>query len=64
MSGLRVARPPERPLAIFDGDCGFCRAWIGRWKAMTGPRVDYAPSQEVGERFLGEPLESVDLVEL
>jgi len=58
MSGLRVARPPERPLAIFDGDCGFCRAWIGRWKAMTGPRVDYAPSQEVGERFPEIPKEA------
>jgi predicted DCC family thiol-disulfide oxidoreductase YuxK len=47
----RVARPPERPLAIFDGDCGFCRLWIARWKARTGPKVDYAPSQEVAGRF-------------
>ena len=49
--GLRVARPPERPLAIFDGDCGFCRLWIARWKLRTGPKVDYAPSQEVAPRF-------------
>jgi predicted DCC family thiol-disulfide oxidoreductase YuxK len=48
---LRVAHPPERPLAIFDGDCGFCRLWVARWKARTGPKVDYAPSQEVAERF-------------
>ena len=47
----RLARPPERPLAIFDGDCGFCRLWIARWKERTGPKVDYAPSQEVAERF-------------
>jgi predicted DCC family thiol-disulfide oxidoreductase YuxK len=47
----RVARPPERPLAIFDGDCGFCRLWIARWKERTGPKVDYAPSQEVADRF-------------
>jgi lipase maturation factor 1 len=46
-----VARPPERPLAIFDGYCGFCRLWIARWKERTGPKVDYAPSQEVAERF-------------
>ncbi len=46
-----MASPPERPLAIFDGDCGFCRLWIARWKARTGPKVDYAPSQEVAERF-------------
>ena len=47
----RVAHLPERPLAIFDGDCGFCRLWIARWKERTGPKVDYAPSQEVGARF-------------
>ena len=51
MDGLRVAVAPERPLAIFDGDCGFCRLWIGRWKSLTGQKVDYAPSQEVGARF-------------
>ena len=48
---IRVAAPPERPLLIFDGDCGFCRMWIARWRSMTGPSVDYAPSQEVGARF-------------
>jgi predicted DCC family thiol-disulfide oxidoreductase YuxK len=46
-----VARPPERPLAIFDGDCGFCRLWIARWRKRTGSKVDYAPSQEVAARF-------------
>jgi predicted DCC family thiol-disulfide oxidoreductase YuxK len=51
VEGLRVSHPPERPLAIFDGDCGFCRLWVARWKARTGPKVDYAPSQEVAARF-------------
>jgi len=41
----------HRPLLVFDGDCGFCRAWVEYWKALTGDRVDYAPFQEVGERF-------------
>jgi predicted DCC family thiol-disulfide oxidoreductase YuxK len=31
---------------IFDGDCGFCRRWIGRWRQETGTAVDYRPSQE------------------
>ncbi len=53
----RVERPPERPLGVFDGDCGFCRLWIARWKARTGPKVDYAPSQEVAERFPEIPKE-------
>jgi predicted DCC family thiol-disulfide oxidoreductase YuxK len=51
---------------VFDGDCGFCRRWIERWKAATGDRIDYAPSQEVGARFPEIPseafLEAVQLV--
>src|SRR5205807_8022371 len=27
------------------------RKWIARWKRLTGERVDYAPSQEVANRF-------------
>jgi predicted DCC family thiol-disulfide oxidoreductase YuxK len=41
----------HRPLLVFDGDCRFCRAWVEYWKGMTGDRVDYAPFQELGERF-------------
>lgn len=40
-----------RPLLIFDGDCGFCRAWVARWRQYTGDAVDYAPYQEVADRF-------------
>ncbi|MEO8431006.1 MAG: lipase maturation factor family protein [Acidobacteriota bacterium] len=47
----RVASPPGRPLLLYDGDCGFCRVWIARWRLRTGGRVDYAPSQEEGGRF-------------
>jgi lipase maturation factor 1 len=42
---------PDRPLVIFDGKCGFCKIWIKYWYQVTGGRVDYAPSQEVGESF-------------
>jgi len=40
-----------QPLLIYDGRCGFCRIWIDYWKRLTGDRIDYAPSQEVGGRF-------------
>ena len=40
-----------KPILIYDGDCGFCRRWIERWKKQTGSQVDYAPYQEVGGRF-------------
>jgi predicted DCC family thiol-disulfide oxidoreductase YuxK len=60
MAAARVADPPERPLAVFDGDCGFCRQWVERWKARTGPRVDYASSQEAAPRFPEIPPEAFD----
>jgi len=41
----------QGPLLVFDGDCGFCRAWVDYWKSITSDRVNYAPFQEVGERF-------------
>jgi predicted DCC family thiol-disulfide oxidoreductase YuxK len=47
MPGDPLGIPPD-PLIIFDGHCGFCRIWIEYWKAITGARVAYAASQEVG----------------
>jgi lipase maturation factor 1 len=38
-------------LLVFDGDCVFCRTWVDYWKGLTSNRVNYAPFQEVGERF-------------
>ncbi len=46
---IRVAQAPARPLLIYDGECGFCRRWIDRWKRKSGDRIDYRPSQEVDE---------------
>jgi len=48
---------PERPLLVYDGDCGFCRRWIARWRHLTGDRVAYAPYQECAARFPEIPLE-------
>jgi predicted DCC family thiol-disulfide oxidoreductase YuxK len=54
-----VLHPPaDRPLVVYDGDCGFCREWIRRWQERTGPRVDYAPYQEAAERFPEIPVTS------
>ena len=57
----------ERPVLIYDGDCGFCRRWIERWRDITGNALDYAPYQEAGPRFpeiaLKEFESSVILVE-
>lgn len=44
-------RAEERALLIYDGDCAFCRHWVEAWRAETGDRVIYAPSQEIARKF-------------
>jgi len=50
-SQMRVANPPAKPLMIWDGECHFCRRWIERWREITAGEVEYAPYQEIAERF-------------
>ena len=50
------ARSP-RPLLVFDGDCSFCRLWVGYWNKLTGDAVDYQPFQKVAPRFPEVPPE-------
>jgi lipase maturation factor 1 len=57
-SALPTAPPPSVPLLVFDGDCTFCRAWIGYWRRLTGDALSYAPYQEVAERFPQIPREN------
>lgn len=49
-----------KPTLLFDGDCGFCRAWVRRWKHVTGGAVEYAPSQERGAEFPQVPAEAFE----
>jgi predicted DCC family thiol-disulfide oxidoreductase YuxK len=41
----------RKPTLLYDGDCGFCRRWIERWREITGQRVTYATSRDAGHRF-------------
>ena len=51
-------RASDVPLLIFDGDCSFCRIWIGYWKLLTGAGIAYAPYQEVAEQYPQVPREN------
>jgi lipase maturation factor 1 len=55
---LDTAPSKNVPLLAFDGDCSFCRIWIGYWKRLTGEQIEYAPYQEVSERFPAVPREN------
>ncbi|MBA4150689.1 MAG: lipase maturation factor family protein [Verrucomicrobia bacterium] len=68
-TGIRVKSPPEKPLIVFDGDCGFCTLWVRRWEQTTAGDVQFLPSQDptISERFPEIPKEkfetSVQLVQ-
>ncbi|MCR4296649.1 MAG: lipase maturation factor family protein [Elusimicrobia bacterium] len=57
----------RRPVLVFDGDCGFCRLWITRWRRATGDKVDYEPFQSAAARRPEVPredfLEAIHLFE-
>jgi predicted DCC family thiol-disulfide oxidoreductase YuxK len=59
---MRVGSPPVRTVLIFDGECGFCRRWVRRWRRASGDRVEYLPFQDarVAERFRDIPLASLE----
>ncbi len=47
----QIAAPPSKPMLVYDGDCGFCKLWIARWREITAGRIDYEPLQEAAARF-------------
>ena len=51
MTVRRAAAPLDRPLLIWDGDCGFCRAAVERWRHASEERIDYATLQETATRL-------------
>jgi predicted DCC family thiol-disulfide oxidoreductase YuxK len=65
----RVGSSPDRPLIVFDGDCGFCRFWIARWRSGTGDTVDFQAFQhpDISRQFPDIPRErfarAVQLIE-
>jgi predicted DCC family thiol-disulfide oxidoreductase YuxK len=50
--------PADKPILIWDGTCGFCRIWVDYWRRLTGDRIEYLTSQEVGGQFPQIPPEA------
>jgi predicted DCC family thiol-disulfide oxidoreductase YuxK len=50
-----VSADAQRAVLVYDGDCAFCRMWIGYWQAFTGDRVEYVPYQSQAGRFPAIP---------
>ncbi|MFB6212270.1 MAG: lipase maturation factor family protein [Candidatus Magasanikbacteria bacterium] len=41
----------EKPLFIYDGNCGFCKFWVERWKHKVGNEVEFCPYQKIHKNF-------------
>ena len=52
----RMDKKLQKPLLVYDADCGFCIYWVDRWRKITGDKIDYAPYQEVANRFSSIPI--------
>ncbi|GEQ87140.1 hypothetical protein ULMS_26480 [Patiriisocius marinistellae] len=48
--------PFEKPVLVWDGDCGFCKYWVIRWKLHTGISINYIPYQQIAHKFKDIPL--------
>src|ERR1700735_1638414 len=48
----------ERPLLVYDADCGFCVYWARYWQKLTGDAVQYKPYQEVAAQYPDIPISS------
>lgn len=48
--------PKDKPVLVWDGDCGFCKFWVTRWKKMSGDKINYRPFQEAAVDFKDIPL--------
>lgn len=48
--------PQDKPVLIWDGNCGFCKYWVTRWKRMTGDSLNYRTFQEASQDFPDIPL--------
>jgi predicted DCC family thiol-disulfide oxidoreductase YuxK len=46
---MMVQNIPSKPVFLFDGDCGFCKGWVDRWRATVGDAVEFGPAPD--ERF-------------
>lgn len=43
---MTKARILAKPVMLYDGDCSFCRRWIGKWQGITKDKVVYEAYQE------------------
>jgi len=47
----------QKPLLVFDGECGFCERLAIKWHEKTGEQIDFTPYDEIAENIRQIPIE-------
>lgn len=50
----------QKPIMLYDGDCGFCLYWMRKWALWTQNTIPWATSQTHGDLFAQVPVETYD----
>src|SRR5262245_57459546 len=53
-----MSSPPARPTLAYDGECGFCKRWVERWRIELAGRVEFESFQELAAKHPEIPLAS------
>jgi len=48
--------PNQKPVLVWDGECGFCKYWVTRWKKISNGAIDFEPYQIASEQFQDIPV--------
>jgi len=48
--------PKEKPVLVWDGDCGFCKYWVTRWKKISANKINFQTYQKVASNFPDIPI--------
>lgn len=49
---IHTEYPPKlKAVMVYDGNCGFCKYWIIKWKRLTKDTIDYVPFQKIAPQF-------------
>ncbi|MCH7886488.1 MAG: DUF393 domain-containing protein [Candidatus Marinimicrobia bacterium] len=46
-----LTKVPQKPLLVFDGECGFCRRLASKWYEKTGEQIDFVPYNEISDNY-------------
>ena len=51
---------PQKPMLIFDDECGFCRGMALKWQEKTGDQIRFVPYNEIAENLRNPAIEGIE----